>query len=187
MTSSLERHVRYFDPEQTGIITMRQTYRGLSRLGVPWTLGVILTPIINGFLGYLTAKKFTFSVVIDHIASGKHPFDTGVFDDQGEFDQAAFDALFVGISGDAITAVEMRRVIVGRGNRRTSMGPVAAFLGNWFSDKEVRLLFCVAADTTKSEDGRTVPAMRKRTIRRLFEGTLLDTVARARVFHNRVR
>jgi len=181
----LQRHVTFFDPERTGIVTLRQTYRGLSRLGVSWALGLVLTPIINGFLGYLTTRKPSFDIVIDRISDGKHPYDTGVFDAHGEFDETAFDALFAGVSGDAISAAEMRRVIEGRGNRKIEMGRLAGFLGNWFSDKEVRLLFCVAADTSKSEGGRTVPAMRKRTVRRFFEGTLLDAVARARRFSQR--
>ncbi|WP_394850152.1 caleosin family protein [Pendulispora brunnea] len=178
----LQTHVSFFDPEGTGVITLGQTFRGLSRIGVSWALALVLTPIINGFLGYLTTGKPGFKVHIDRIAQGKHPFDTGGFDDAGNFDRAAFDALFSGISGDVLTVVEMRKVIASRGNRRPQMGPLAASLGNWFSDKEVRLLFCVASDTSKLENGVKVPAMRKRTVQRFFEGTLLHDVARARVW-----
>ncbi|WP_394829574.1 caleosin family protein [Pendulispora albinea] len=181
----LQRHAQFFDPERTGIITPRKTFRGLGRLGIGWHLGILLTPLINGFLGYLTTRKITFDIVIESIASGKHPYDTGVFDDEGQFDQAAFDALFAGVSGDAITEMEMRRVIVGRGNRRAHMGDLAGKLGLWFSGKEVKLLFCVASDTTKSENGKTVPAIRKRTMRRFYDGTLLDAVARARIWRGR--
>jgi len=178
----LQRHVSYFDPEGTGFITMGQTARGLRRLGVPLILRLLLTPLINGLLGLRTTKKPGFRVHIDRIADAKHPFDSGVYDERGEIDDAAFEALFSGIQGDSITVAEYRAVIVARGNRRPEMGPISAALGNWFSDKEVRLLFCVAADTVKQQGRTEIPAMRKRTLRLFFEGTLLDSVARARVW-----
>jgi peroxygenase len=181
--TALQSHAAFFDPEGTGLVTMGQTWRGLGRLGVALHWRLPLTPIINGFLGYLTQGKLSFAIRVEKIADGKHPFDTGAFGDDGEIDVAALDAI-EGIAtrdgGKALTAREMRTLILSRGNRRAHMGKLAGALGSWFSDKEVKLFFCIAADTTKREDGRDVPAVTPRQLRRLYEGTLFHALARRR-------
>lgn len=174
--SPLERHAAFFDPKMTGKVTLGQTYDGLDALGMPLHWKLILPVIINGFLGYLTQRKLSFTIDVQKIADGKHPFDTGIFDDEGELDEKAFEALVGHASGGAITKAEMDALIRGRGNRRPQMGKLAGSLGRWFSGKETQLLFCVAADTTKNGE----PALTPKTLRRFYEGTLLHTVARRR-------
>jgi len=177
--TALQRHVAFFDPGATGMVTIGQTYAGMRRLGVRLLWRLILPPIINGFLGYLTQGRPSLVIRIDRIARGKHPFDSGTFDAGGEIDPVAFDALFEG-RGDAITAEEMRAVISARGNRLPAMGKVAGALGHWFSGKEVAVFFCVASDTTRNVGGRAVPAVKKRTLRRFYEGTLFPDIVRRR-------
>ena len=181
--SALQRHVAFFDPEATGRVTLGQTWAGLGRLGVSLFYRLLLTPIINGFLGYLTQRRVSFVIVVAKIADGKHPFDTGSFGDDGAIDESALAKLVAiaepsGTGG--VTAKEMRALILARGNRRPAMGKLAGTLGSWFSGKEVRLLFCIAADTTKTEDGHVVPAITPRTLRRLYEGRLFHLLARRR-------
>ena len=180
--TALQTHASFFDPEGTGSVTMGQTYAGMRKLGVHVWWRVILTPIINGFLGLLT-KGPPFVIVIDRIAQGKHPYDSGSFGDDGNFDPQAFEALFAALpaSGDAITADEMNAVISARGNRKPQMGAVAGALGHWFSGREVGVFFCVAADTSKRVGSRTVPAVRKETFRRFYDGTLFPDLARRRI------
>lgn len=179
--SALQRHVAFFDPDRTGYVTLGQTWAGLHRLGVGVHWRLLLTPIINGFLGYLTQRRVSFVIVIAKIADGKHPFDTGSFGDDGEIDQDALAKVAAIADGSgALTAKEMRALILARGNRRPAMGKLAGTLGSWFSGKEVRLLFCIAADTTKTEAGRSVPAITPRTLRRLYEGRLFPLLARRR-------
>lgn len=181
--TALQRHAAFFDPEGTGQVTIGQTWAGLGRLGVALFWRLLLTPIINGFLGYLTQGKVSFRIVVAKIAEGKHPFDSGTFGDDGEIDEQAFRTLAAaGSSGApaALTAKEMRALILSRGNRRPKMGKLAGALGSWFSGKEVKLFFCIAADATKSEDGRDVPAVTPRTLRRLYDGTLFHALARRR-------
>jgi hypothetical protein len=177
--TALERHVGFFDPDGTGFVTIRQTREGMRRLGVVWIWRTILPFIINGFLGYLTQRRPTFVIRVDRIAQGKHPFDSGTFDDGGHADPAAFEALFAG--GDPLTADEMCAIISARGNHKKEMGPIAGGLGHWFSRREVELFFCVAADTTKSVEGRVVPAVTKKTMRAFYDGTLLPELARRRI------
>lgn len=179
----LQRHVAFFDPEATGVITIGQTWAGLDRLGVGLLSRVTLTPIINVFLGYLTQKKVSLDIAVSNIADGKHPFDTGGFGDDGEIDEAALAKLFEAAGlGDcaALSAKEMRALIRARGNHRPQMGKVAGALGSWFSGREVQLLFCLAADATKREGGRDVKAVTPRTLRRLYNGTLFPLLARRR-------
>jgi len=185
--TALQRHAAFFDPEGTGQVTLGQTWAGLGRLGVALLWRLLLTPIINGFLGYLTQGKVSFRIVVAKIADGKHPFDSGTFADDGEIDEVAFRALAAAGSPPsaptvptALTAKEMRALILSRGNRRPKMGKLAGALGSWFSGKEVALFFCIAADTTKKEDGHDVPAVTPRTLRRLYDGSLFHALARRR-------
>ena len=179
-TSALGRHVSFFDPDATGKVTIGQTWAGLGRLGIGLGYRLLLTPIINGFLGYLTQGRVSFEIVVSKIADGKHPFDTGSFGDDGQVDEAALSTLIDAGTGGALTAREMRTLILARGNRRPEMGKLAGSLGSWFSGKEVKLLFCLAADTTKREDGQDVPAVTPRTLRRLYDGSLFHLLARRR-------
>jgi hypothetical protein len=178
--SALERHVAFFDPESTGRVTIGQTWAGLGRLGIGLFWRLLLTPIINGFLGYLTQRKVSFEIVVAKIRDGKHPFDTGAFADDGEIDESALTEVERAGGGGALTAKEMRALVLARGNRRPAMGKLAGSLGSWFSGKEVKLFFCLAADTTKREGGRLVPAVTPRTLRRLYDGTLFHLLARRR-------
>lgn len=170
----------FFDPDGTGKVTFGQTWAGLGRLGIGLVYRILLTPIINGFLGYLTQGRVSFDIVVAKIADGKHPFDTGTFGDDGEIDQGAMAKVLEAASGGALSAKEMRALILARGNRRPAMGKVAGSLGRWFSGKEVKLFFCLAADTTKREDGQDVPAVTPRTVRRLYDGSLFHLLARRR-------
>lgn len=178
--TALERHAAFFDPDGDGIVTIGQTWDGLARLGVRLHFRILLAPIINGFLGYLTQRRPSLDIDVTRIAAGKHPFDTGVFDDEGNIDDGALAKLVEAAGGGAITAREMDALIRSRGNRREQMGRLAGALGRWFSAREVQLLFCLAADTTKREGGRDVPALTTRTLKRFYEGTLLHTIARRR-------
>ena len=141
---------------------------------------VLLTPVINGFLGYMTQKRPCFVVRIDRIAEGKHPYDSGTFDDTGAIDPAAFEELFAD-EVDSVTEQEMNALISARGNRKPELGRIGGVLGRWFSGKEVGVFFCVAADTTKTVGGRSVPAVTKRTMRAFYDGTLFYNLARRRL------
>jgi hypothetical protein len=152
----------------------------MKRLGVHLVLRILLTPVINGFLGYLTEGRPSLVIRTDRIAQGKHPYDSGSFGDDGNFDRTAFEALFAN-GATAITAEEMDAVISARGNRKPDMGKIAGALGHWFSRREVGVLFCVAADTTKNVGGRRVAAMSKAMLRAFYDGTLFFDLARRRV------
>lgn len=176
--SALERHAAFFDPLGTRRITCTQTYDGMKRLGVPLVLRLLLTPVINGFLGFLTGGP-PFVIEIDRIEKGKHPFDTGTFDDAGSLDAGAFGVLLPP-GRDAITAADMDQVITERGDRRPQMGKIAGFLGHLFSKAEVAVLFRVASDTVKTVNGKPARAMTRETLQAFYDGTLFERIAARR-------
>lgn len=181
----LERHVSYFDPDGDGEITMAQTYRGLRGVGVGFVSASLLTLLINLFLGYLTQKKLATRVSVQNIARGKHPYDTGVFNERGELDEQNFAALFSAPTAsepfDRLTRAEIRTMIVKRGDPKKPFGQVGSVLSNWFSGREIQLLLCVASDCKKvSASGKEEQAISRRTLRRFFTGHLLFLLARRR-------
>ena len=187
----LERHVSYFDPDRDGEITMAQTFRGLRNVGVGVVISCLLTLLINLFLGYLTHGKPSLSVSVRDIARGKHPYDTGSFDERGELSAANFEALFSAPTAsapfDRLTRDEIRTRIVKRGDPKKPFGELGSLLSNWFSGREIQLLLCVASDCTKlTPSGVEEPAITRRTLRRFYTGHLLFLLARReRIFQAR--
>ena len=181
----LERHVSYFDTDGDGEITMAQTFRGLRGVGVGALTSAGLTLLINLFLGYLTHGKPRLVVSVRDIARGKHPFDTGSFDERGQRDSSAFEALFEAPTTrapvDRLTRAEIRAVIVRRGDAKKPFGELGSVLSNWFSGREIQLLLCVASDCRKaSPSGAFEPAISRRTLQRFYSGHLLFLLARQR-------
>ncbi len=179
----LERHVSYFDPDGDGEITMAQTFRGLRKVGVGVVIAALLTLLINLFLGYLTHGKPSLSVSVRDIARGKHPYDTGTFNERGELNEANFEALFGAPTAsppfDRLTRDEIRAMIVKRGDPKKPFGELGSVLSNWFSGREIQLLLCVASDCTKvTPSGAEEPAISRRTLRRFYTGHLLFLLAR---------
>jgi hypothetical protein len=187
----LERHVSYFDPDGDGEISMGQTFRGLRQVGVGVVLSGLLTLLINAFLGYLTHGKPRLSVSVRDIARGKHPYDSGTFDERGQLDESNFEALFSAPTAsppwDKLTAAEIRARIVKRGDPKKPFGQLGSLLSNWFSGREIQLLLCVASDCTKTApSGEQRPAISRRTLRRFYTGHLLFLLARRqRIFQAR--
>ncbi len=175
--SALQRHAGYFDADGDELVTLAETYGGLRRLGVGRLASGILAGIINLFLGPITRGRFTLTISVANIASGVHPFDTGVFDRHGKLDRAHFDALFEGGS-DRLTRTELRQVIVRRG--RAAHAGWKGWLANRFSSAEARLLFCIGSDATKSVDGREEPAITRLRLLHFYQGRLLPALARRR-------
>lgn len=182
--SELELHARYFDPDRDESVTMRQTLRGMTDLGLPWLLAAPLALVINGFLGYLTRQKASLSISVPDIARGKHGFETGVFGAGGRLDEAAFAELFMAPHArpprDCLTYREMRALMVRNGDPGRPFGLLGSFLSRVFSAAEVYTLFCLAADRQKLVGDQVLPAMSRNNLRRFYEGRLFPLLARRR-------
>lgn len=180
--SPLERHAAFFDPDGDGFVTPKQTYDGLTRLGIPAPLALVLTGIINFFLGRLTQGTWSLAIATQRIHRGIHPYDTGSFDRYGAIDRAALDHVFDGPHAlpprDRVTEVELRRLIVKRNDPERPFGVVGSVLSRVFSWSETRLLFCLAADARKRTGGDEEPAITKKTLVRFYEGRLFYLLER---------
>lgn len=182
--SPLERHAAFFDPDADGFVTPKQTYSGLKRLGIPAPLALVMTAIINFFLGKLTQGTWSLAIATRQIHRGVHPYDTGTFDRSGNIDRRAFDHVFDGPHAlpprDRLTEAELRRLIVKRNDPDKPFGAVGSVLSRVFSWSETRLLFCLAADARKSTGGDEEPAITRKTLVRFYEGRLFFLLERRR-------
>ncbi len=182
--SALERHARHFDPDHDEGITLAQAIEGMTGLGLPWLLAAPLSLLVVVFLGYLTRGKRSMSVSVPDIARGKHPFETGVFDAEGELDEAAFERLFTPphcrYPRDRLSYGELRGLVLERGDPRKPFGVIGSLLARGFSALELATLFCLAADCQKLVGDEVRPALSRRTLRRFYEGRLFALLARRR-------
>lgn len=182
--SPLERHAAFFDPDADGFVTPKQTYAGLKRLGIPAPLALVMTGIINFFLGKLTQGTWSLSIATREIHRGIHPYDTGTFDRTGAIDRRAFEHVFHGPHAlpprDRLTEAELRRLIVTRNDPERPFGAVGSVLSRIFSWSETRLLFCLATDARKRTGGDEEPAITRRTLVRFYEGRLFYLLERRR-------
>jgi hypothetical protein len=182
--SALELHARFFDPDRDEAVTSKQTRRGMTDLGLPWLIAAPLAVVINGFLGYLTRQKPSFSISVPEIARGKHGFESGVFGKGGQLDEAAFEELFQApharLPRDRLTYREFRELVVKRGDPGRPAGIVGSVLARVFSAAEVFTLFCLASDCQKLVGDQVLPAMSRKNLRRFYEGRLFPLLARRR-------
>jgi hypothetical protein len=182
--TALELHARYFDPDHDEAVTPKQTRQGMTDLGLPWLIAAPLTVVINGFLGYLTRRKASFSISVPDIARGKHPFESGVFGEGGRLDEVAFEELFTAPNAraprDRLTYRELRALVLRRGDPRRPFGLIGSLLARMFSAAEVFTLFCLASDCQKLIGDQVLPAMSRKNLRRFYEGRLFPLLARRR-------
>jgi hypothetical protein len=182
--TALELHARYFDPDHDEAVTLKQTLRGMTDLGLPLLLAAPLTVVINGFLGYLTRMKPSLSISVPDIERGKHPFETGVFGGGGKLDEVAFEELFTAPNArqprDRLTYRELRALVLRRGDPRRPFGWIGSLLARLFSAAEVYTLFCLASDCQKLVGDHVLPAMSRKNLRRFYEGRLFPLLARRR-------
>ena len=174
--TALQRHIAFFDDNGDRGVDVAECARGLKALGLP--VGVaeaaalaIVAPLSLHTRGSLLAMN----IDVDNAQKGVHAGDTGILDKAGRFNAARFEKAFgarstVDRNGDKVfTAAELTRMVIA--NRQTLVGYVAA-IAEW------QVLLALAADTTASEDGRTVPALSVARVKSFYDGTLFFKLAR---------
>lgn len=185
--TALERHVAYFDRDGDGRIRLGETVRRIHDLGVGWELSIFLALIIHAFLGPITSRGPRLTIDVSRIARGVHAGDTGIFDAEGRFAPAVFDQMWGETLGSerandadaSITKAEFLRFMKAHGEQ--------SVVGGWFSWAEASILFCVSADAYREVDGKLVPALSRRRLRRFYAGKLLHAIARLRRLPSRKR
>ena len=91
--TALQKHVAFFDRADDGMITWTDTYEGCRALGFSAPKSAALATAINGGLGTSTGGT-TFTIKVANIQKGKHDSDTDIYDEDGNYVQKKFDALF---------------------------------------------------------------------------------------------
>ena len=174
--TALQRHVAYFDPDKTGIITVGNTARQIRALGVGAPLTWFLTLLIHGALQLKMGFDWKLRLFIRKIDDGVHAGDTGIFGGDGELRYEVFEEAFEKAHGPAgpdawLTHADLVAFMLR--DEKCSVGAM-------FSWAEAKLLLCVARNRVELVNGKEQEVMTKRRLLQFYEGRLLGAVARCR-------
>jgi peroxygenase len=165
--TALQKHVSFFDYDGDGYVTVLEDYRGLRALGIDPVSASAFATAINAALGTSTVGYPSLTISIHGIANAVHGSDSGIYDSQGDFVPAAFDALFDDWDrngSDGLDPVEL----AARAIDDADLGDV---FGVTASAAEFGLLYAVAA-----EDGE----LTRDRMRAFYDGTLFYDLAEER-------
>jgi peroxygenase len=165
--TALQKHVDFFDADHDGQITLADTYQGLRRLGLGAMRSAAFAGVINAALGTSTSGAPSLTVDVEHIHSGKHGSDTGVYDRNGRFSLPRFRRLFDRFDvdrDDALDDEELGRLFAG------NQTDLAGHLG---SRAEFGLLLGLAGQDRK---GKRV--LTRERLERFYNGSLFYQLAR---------
>jgi peroxygenase len=164
--TALQKHVDFFDTNHDGKITLADTYRGLRRLGLGTVRSATFAGVINAALGSSTSGAPSLTVDAERIHAGKHPSDTGVYDEKGRFSLPRFRRLFARYDADgdgALDGEELTRLFAG--NRSDLVGHLG-------SRAEFGLLLDLAGE---DRNGRKV--LTRARLERFYNGSLFYRLA----------
>ncbi|MBL9021324.1 MAG: hypothetical protein JNL21_03960 [Myxococcales bacterium] len=174
--TALQRHVAYFDPQNTGVITVGNTARQIRALGVGFGWTWFLTLLIHGALQFKLGFDSKLRLFIRKIDDGIHAGDTGIFGGDGELRYDVFEQAFEKAHGKAgpdawLTHADLYAFML----RDEKWSPAAMF--SW---AEAKLLLAVAKNRQETVKGALVDVITKRRLLQFYEGRLLKAVARCR-------
>ncbi|KAI5071010.1 hypothetical protein GOP47_0013261 [Adiantum capillus-veneris] len=97
-TSSLQQHVAFFDRNKDGKIYPSETYNGFRALGFTRPISIFASIFIHLGLSYKTLDSpipsLLFPIYIKNINRGRHPNDSGIYDNEDKFTHHKLDELF---------------------------------------------------------------------------------------------
>ncbi|GAA5972484.1 hypothetical protein JCM21900_002106, partial [Sporobolomyces salmonicolor] len=160
----LQQHVEFFDRDRDGIIWPLDTFMGFHDLGFMVPLCVLAVFAIHPTFSWFTLDKWLpdpfFRISVKNIHRAKHGSDTGVYDKEGRFVPARFEAIFAEhdrTSKGGLTFFEGLLMIKGNRNVMDPIGWTAAFL-EWLA---TYILFWPQDGVVTKEDLRTVYDVRR--------------------------
>jgi len=148
--SALQQHVAFFDRNKDGMIYPWETYQAVINMALSYTTSHSLIP------------SLLFPIYVDNIQKGKHGSDSEVYDSEGGFDSAKFDAIFSKYActySDKLTYSELQAMLKGNRDVNDISGWIAARI-------EWSFLYKLA----KSKEG----FLEKDGIRGLYDGSLFE-------------
>jgi peroxygenase len=165
--SALQKHVSFFDYDGDGYVTVTEDYRGLRALGIDPVSASAFALAINTGLGTSTMGYPSLTISLWNIDDGIHGSDTGIYDSEGNFDEAQFDGLFAEWDLDGSDGLDPGELAA----RTIDDAELGDFFGLIASTAEFGLLFAIAA-----EDGE----LGRDRMRGFYEGTLFYDLAEER-------
>ncbi|KEY69278.1 hypothetical protein S7711_01729 [Stachybotrys chartarum IBT 7711] len=95
----LQRHILFWDRDGDGIVHPWDVYNGFRELGfnIPFSLGSLLIPIFFSYptrLGHSWLPDPMLRIYVKDIHKAKHGSDSGIYDFDGNFNEARFDQLY---------------------------------------------------------------------------------------------
>ncbi|KAD4983123.1 hypothetical protein R6Q59_002782 [Mikania micrantha] len=166
----LQKHVKFFDRNNDGVIYPWETFQGLRAIGC----GILLSSIAAVFINVALSRKtrpgqkypnLLFPIDIANIKMAKHGSDSGVYDTHGRFVSSKFEEIFHKYARtyqDALTADELNEFIKGNREPKDYKGWIGG-LTEW------KILYYLAKD----KNG----LLRKDTIRAVYDGSLFEKMA----------
>lgn len=168
--SVLQQHVAFFDKDKDGIIYPTDTYEGFRAIGFNIPFSLLSAVVINVAFSYYTLPgwipSLKFPLYIENIHRGKHGSDTESYDTEGRFVPSKFDAIFSKYAikhQDKLTFWEIQCMLKANRNSNDFLGWAAAEL-EWVT------LYVIS----KNKHG----LLEKETIRRVFDGSLFEALAK---------
>ncbi|KAJ3370649.1 hypothetical protein GGF31_003963 [Allomyces arbusculus] len=96
--SVLQQHVKFFDKDDDGIISMLDTFRGFRALGFNLLFSIFAIFMINGTMAYATQDSWIpdprFRLYIKNIHKAKHGSDSESYDTEGRFVPEKFEEMW---------------------------------------------------------------------------------------------
>jgi peroxygenase len=163
----LQQHVLFFDHNKDWKITLVETYLGLRYLGLDPVSSSFFAGVINGALGWPTSGYPTTTIDVHNIANAKHGSDTDVYDEQGNFVPAKFDALFANWDKNKDNALDLGELA----QRTWDQADLFDVIGLIASGGEFGLLWVIA-----NENGK----ISRKRMRGLYDGSLFYEIAASR-------
>jgi peroxygenase len=165
--SALQKHVAFFDFNGDGYITVLEDHRGLRALGIDPFSASAFALAINTALGTPTMGYPSLTVSLYGIPGGIHGSDTGIYDSEGNFVDAAFQSLFDTWDANGSDGLDPGELA----QRAIVDADLWDLFGVTASVAEFGLLYAVAA-----EDGE----LSRDRMRDFYDGTLFYTLAEER-------